>query len=69
MTAQKALQVFEAETRKLMGGTKENNISPIRGHWFVLQANKPCFKKPSTIALDGRPGHFLISLHSSEKAY
>ena len=32
VSAQKALQGSEAETRELLGGTTENSVSPMRGH-------------------------------------
>ena len=32
MSAQKALQGSETETRALLGGTVENSVSPMRGH-------------------------------------
>ena len=32
VSAQKALQGFETETRELLGGTEENSVSPMRGH-------------------------------------
>ena len=31
MSAQKALQGFETETRELLGGTTENSVSPDKG--------------------------------------
>ena len=37
VSAQKALQGSETETRELLGGTKEKSISLTRGHWFALQ--------------------------------
>ena len=33
----KALQGSETETRKLLGGTEEKNVSSTRGHWFVTK--------------------------------
>ena len=36
VSAQKALQGSETETRELLGGTKEKSISPTRGHRFTL---------------------------------
>ena len=44
-SAQKALQGSETETRELLGGTTENSVSPMRGHYFALQANKLFFSK------------------------
>ena len=32
VSAQKALQGSETETRELLGGTEENSDSPMRGH-------------------------------------
>ena len=32
VSAQKAFEGFDTETRVLMGGTEENNVSLIRGH-------------------------------------
>ena len=32
VSAQKALQGSETETRELLGGTEENHVSPTRGH-------------------------------------
>ena len=32
VSAQKALQWSETETRELLGGTEENSVSPMRGH-------------------------------------
>ena len=32
LSAQKALQGSETETRELLGGTEENSVSPTRGH-------------------------------------
>ena len=32
VSAQKALQGSETETRELLGGTEENIVSPMRGH-------------------------------------
>ena len=40
VSAQKALQGSKAETREFLGGTEENSVSPMRGHWFALQANQ-----------------------------
>ena len=42
VSAQKAFQGSETETRELLGGTgtEENSVSPTRGHWFALQANQ-----------------------------
>ena len=37
MSAQKALQGSERETRELLGGTTENSVSPTRGHCFFYQ--------------------------------
>ena len=39
ISAQKAHQGSETETRELLGGTTENSISPTRDHWFALKAN------------------------------
>ena len=39
MSAQKALQGSEMEIRELLEGTEEKSVSPMRGHWFVLQTN------------------------------
>ena len=36
----KALRESKMETRELLGGTDENSVSPMRGHWFALQANQ-----------------------------
>ena len=44
-SAQKALQGSETETRELLGRTEENGVSPMRGHWFALQANQWFFTK------------------------
>ena len=44
----KALRGTETETRKLLGGTKENRVSLTRGHRFALpcrQTNDFCYKK------------------------
>ena len=32
VSSQKALRGSETETRELLGGTKENSVSPLRGH-------------------------------------
>ena len=32
VSAQKALQGAETETRELLGGMKENSVTPMRGH-------------------------------------
>ena len=32
VSAQKALQGSETETRELLGGTEENSVSPVSGH-------------------------------------
>ena len=32
VSAQKALRGSETDTRELLGGTEENNVSPMRGH-------------------------------------
>ena len=45
VSAPKALQGSETETRELLGGTEENSVSPMRGHWFALQANQWFFTK------------------------
>ena len=45
VSAQKALRGSETETRELLGGTEENSVSPMRGHWFALQANQWVFTK------------------------
>ena len=48
VSAQKAIQGSETETRELLGGTTENSVSPTRGHWFALQANQDFFYKKET---------------------
>ena len=48
VSAEKALQGSETETRELLGGTEEKSISPMRGHWFTLQANQWFFTKKET---------------------
>ena len=45
VSAQKALQGSETETRELLGGTEENSVPPMRGHWFALQENRWFFTK------------------------
>ena len=46
VSAQNALQGSQTETTELLGGPKENSVSPMRGHWFALQANQWfCYKK------------------------
>ena len=40
MLALKPLQGSKMETRKLLGGTEENSVSPTRGQWFAFQANQ-----------------------------
>ena len=40
VSAQKALQRSETDTRALLGGTKENNVSLMRGQVFALLANQ-----------------------------
>ena len=39
VSAQKALQGSETETRELLGGTEENSVSPMMVR-FALQANQ-----------------------------
>ena len=58
VSAQKALRGSETETRELLGGTEENSVSPMRGHWFALQANQWFFtkRKQKKIELVARPG-------------
>ena len=55
----KALRGSETETRELLGGTEENSVSPMRGHWFALQANQWVFTKSqqNRIELVARPVH------------
>ena len=44
MSAQKARQAtHETEIWELLGGTEENSVSPMRGHWFALQENQQFF--------------------------
>ena len=45
------------ETTELLGGTKENGVSPTRGHGFALQANQCSFtkRKQKKIELVARP--------------
>ena len=45
VSAQKALRGSETEMRELLGGTEENIVSPMGGHWFTLQANQWFFTK------------------------
>ena len=45
VSAQKALQGSEKETRELLGGTEETCVSSTREHWFALQANQWFFPK------------------------
>ena len=40
VSAQKALQGSQTETRELLFRTEENSNSPMRGHGFALQANQ-----------------------------
>ena len=40
---QKALQGFETQTRELLGGTKEKNVSLTRGHWFASRQIRDLF--------------------------
>ena len=58
VSAQKALRGSETETRELLGGTEENSVSPMRGHWFALQANQWFFtkRKQEKIELVAKPG-------------
>ena len=58
VSTQKALQGSETETRELLGGTTENSVSPMRGHWFALLANQSFFikRKQKKIELVARPG-------------
>ena len=39
----KALQGSETETRELLGGTKEKNVSLTRGHWFASRQIRDLF--------------------------
>ena len=43
VSAQKALQWSETETRELLGGTEEKGTTPTRGHLFAHQANQLFF--------------------------
>ena len=40
VSAQKALQGFETETRELLGETIENSVSPTSGHGFLPKGNR-----------------------------
>ena len=40
MSAQKALQGSETETRELQGGTTENSVSPMRGDFLQKRKQK-----------------------------
>ena len=40
LSAQKALQVSEIETRELLVETEEKNTSQMQGHCFAIQANQ-----------------------------
>ena len=43
-----ASQGSEMETRELLGGTGENSVSPMRGHYFALHTNQWFFYKKET---------------------
>ena len=45
VNSKRTLWGSETETRKLLGGTKENSVSLMRGHWIALQANQWFFTK------------------------
>ena len=53
----KALPGSETVTGKLVGGTEENSIVPIRGHWFALQTDEWFYaeRKRKDIKLMARP--------------
>ena len=57
----------EMETRELLGGTEENSVPPMRGHWFALQANQWVFtkRKQKKIELLVRPDVSLGHVHDS----
>ena len=48
MSAEKALQVFETETRKLLGGTEEKSISRNKGSLICPQGKSMIFPKKET---------------------
>ena len=68
VSAQKALRGSETETRELLGGTEENRVSPMRGHWFALQANQWVFseRKQKKIELVASPDrHNVVSFFTT----
>ena len=67
VSAQKALRGSKTETGELLGGTEENSVSPMRDHWFALQANQWVFtkRKQKKIELLARPDVSLGHVHDS----
>ena len=43
ISAQKALQGSKAVTRLLLGGTEENSVTSMRGHWLACQTDQGFF--------------------------
>ena len=48
VSAQKALQGSETETRELLGGTDENSVSPMRGSLICPPGKSMIFHKKET---------------------
>ena len=56
--------------RELLGGTEENSVPPMRGHWFALQANQWVFtkRKLKKNELVARPGSRQAETSSHQDA-
>ena len=68
MSAMRALQGFETETRELLEGTKENSVTPdnlpfrqINDFSFKKELEKNCDSgRPSCTSVGGAGGHHVI---------